>query len=407
MRITGITGRGLARAISEYFWEQGEFREEDPTEAIVESIERMGIQDSVDQSTTRRRKGIRARVGRSLLRRLGFKWREVGKGVYKDGHERPDVVEYRKEFLDYLDSLNPYLVEFDENGDIKDKEYPPGCFPGSSTQRPIVMLTHDESTFQANDGRRYVWMEDGENHLRPKGKGRGIMVSDFLLPCSRLSTAKLSPERRSELNLPLNASKLFEFGSAGEGYWEAEDVINHTCDIALPIVEAVFPGYQALLLFDNARSHASYAEDALLVRNMNLGPGGEQKRLRPGYMHGDKTQIQQMVDANGIPKGIQRVLEERGLWRQGLKLECTKPKCDDCERRAKCTSCKKGVICQQCRRKKQCIGPCTRTSKCGECKRRAKCKDCRKKECCDDCARHTGRKCKSCEKLPARCSAEG
>jgi hypothetical protein len=150
VRIAGITGRGLARAISEYFREQGEFHEEDPTEAIVEAMERTGIQDSANQDIARRRKGIRARVGRSLLRRLGFKWREVGKGVYKDGHERPNVVQYRKEFLDHLDGLKPYLVEFDENGDIKDKEYPPGCFPGSPTKRPIILLTHDESTFQAN-----------------------------------------------------------------------------------------------------------------------------------------------------------------------------------------------------------------------------------------------------------------
>ena len=173
------------------------------------------------------------------------------------------------------------------------------------------------------------------------------------------------------------------------------------------MVEAVFPGYQALFLFDNARSHASYAEDALLVRNMNLGPGGEQKRLRPGYMNGDKRQIQQMLDASGTPKGIQKILEERGLWRPGLKLECPSPKCDDCERRAKYASCKKGVICQQCRRKKQCTGACTRNNKCGECKRRAECKDRKKKEYCDDCAHHTGRKCKSCAELPARCSAEG
>jgi hypothetical protein len=91
---------------------------------------------------------------------------------------------------------------------IKNKDYPPGCFPGSSIRRPIVMLTHDESTFQANDGRKYAWMREDENDIRPKGKGRGIMVSDFLLPCSRLSTTKLSPKKRSKLNLPLYSSSI-------------------------------------------------------------------------------------------------------------------------------------------------------------------------------------------------------
>jgi hypothetical protein len=72
---------------------------------------------------------------------------------------------------------------------------------------------------------------------------------------------------------------------------KAKDVIAHTRDITIPMVEAVSLGYQALLLFDNAGNNASYAEHALLVRNMNLGLGGEQKHLRTGYMNGDKTQI--------------------------------------------------------------------------------------------------------------------
>jgi hypothetical protein len=164
------------------------------------------------------------------------------------------------------------------------------------------------------------------------------MVSDFLLPCSRQSAERLSPEERYRLNLPLHASHLFEFGAAGNGYWEAEDVIRHTVDVAVPMFEATFPGYQALFLFDNASSHAAYADDALLVQHMNLAPGGEQKRLRPGFMNGDKSQVHPMVDEAGQPMGIRRVLEERGLWRPDLKLECPRPRCDVCERCAKCTS---------------------------------------------------------------------
>jgi hypothetical protein len=72
----------------------------------------------------RKRKGIRARVARRWLHRLGYNWREVRKGIYIDGHERADVVEYRKFFLDYLNSLGLYLVEFDENSEIKKKITP-------------------------------------------------------------------------------------------------------------------------------------------------------------------------------------------------------------------------------------------------------------------------------------------
>jgi len=49
-------------------------------------------------------------------------------------------------------------------------------------EKPLVLVTHDESTFNANDGKRKMWMEDGKQPLRPKGKGKGIMVSGFLTP---------------------------------------------------------------------------------------------------------------------------------------------------------------------------------------------------------------------------------
>jgi hypothetical protein len=38
---------------------------------------------------------IRARTARRWLHRMGFEYKNVKKGVFIDGHEREDVVEYR------------------------------------------------------------------------------------------------------------------------------------------------------------------------------------------------------------------------------------------------------------------------------------------------------------------------
>ena len=63
---------------------------------------------------------------------------------------------------------------------------------------------------------------------------------------------------------------------------------------------------------------------------MNLHPGGRQGVLREAFMHG-KGLPQSMSFAKncsnrelaGKPKGIKRVLKERGLWpERGLVLEC-------------------------------------------------------------------------------------
>ena len=50
-----------------------------------------------------------------------------------------------------------------------------------------MIVTHDESTFNANDGQHQMWIEGEKLPLRPKGKGKGIMVSDFLIPIGRLA----------------------------------------------------------------------------------------------------------------------------------------------------------------------------------------------------------------------------
>lgn len=82
---------------------------------------------------------------------MGYNRKEVKKGVYKDGHERPNVVQYRQEvFLKTLEELGsrmPYPVR-DEEGVVVDVELP--TIPPS--QVPFIPVTHDECTCNANDG---------------------------------------------------------------------------------------------------------------------------------------------------------------------------------------------------------------------------------------------------------------
>ena len=67
------------------------------------------------------------------------------------------MIENRTEFLQFLADLEPYLIEFDFEGRIKENNYPPGCEIGERNQRPVIYIIHDECTFSANDGKRYLW----------------------------------------------------------------------------------------------------------------------------------------------------------------------------------------------------------------------------------------------------------
>ena len=364
--------------------------------------------------------GIRSRTARRWLKRLGYNWQDVKKGVFLDGHERDDVVQYRQKFLEEMKGLLPYFVEFAEDGSMQDKIYPAGCTVGGPGRRPIVMITHDESIFSANDGKHQAWIKDGDAFLRPKGKGKGIMVSDFLLPWSRLNLLSLPIARQEELvasGIPLEAAILFEYGKE-DGHWDGERLLHQIVNRALPIAEALYPGYDLFFLFDNATSHLIYAKDALRTTHMNKGEGGLQPFLRNGWFkNGDTVCIQEMSylaadpvtgQPKRVQKGIQRVLEERGLWpNTGLNLECSRPKCGPCQEVINCNMCIKGIRCDSCKEKKVHSGKCGPTRVCDACQqRKARCR-CVPKRRCPRCEDMRKLKCADCESLPPKCSSNG
>ena len=79
---------------------------------------------------------------------MGFVYKDSRKDVYFDGHEREDVVNYRNEvFLNIWQEASRRFVIFNEDGSW---EKPPSLQPG---EKPLVLVTHDESTFNANDGK--------------------------------------------------------------------------------------------------------------------------------------------------------------------------------------------------------------------------------------------------------------
>jgi len=277
------------------------------------------------------------------------------------------------------------------------------------------------------------------------------MVSDFLLPWSRLSTQSLSPERREELKLPDYASFFFEYGREA-GQWEGKDLVKHLTEIAIPMAEAVYPGYQFLFLFDNSSNHGLFASDALRASNMNLTPGGEQSFLRNRYFTGtDGTRCIQamwyrlvgpgmgsditggggssvdgtrmLLEGEGeeeigveglergkrVQKGLQRVLEERGLWPEGgLRLERPKNLCARCVPVKNCRICKSGQKCAECKKKKVCSGPCSHRRKCDECEHRRTCENCTTRKRCTRCTEYGScRNCPTCASMPPRCTSQG
>lgn len=79
-----------------------------------------------------------------------------------------------------MKDLEPYLVEFEEDGSMKAKSYPDNCAVEGNIRRPVIIITHNGYTFSTNNGIGKAWTRIGDTFLQPKRRGQGIMASDFL-----------------------------------------------------------------------------------------------------------------------------------------------------------------------------------------------------------------------------------
>ncbi|KAI9204940.1 uncharacterized protein BJ171DRAFT_92100 [Polychytrium aggregatum] len=84
-------------------------------------------------------------TARTWMASLGFRYKKDSKGIYMDGHERPDVRRYRKKYLKKMLMYRKRMVHY--SGETMEIENGPFCTKG----KRMVLVTHDESTFYANE----------------------------------------------------------------------------------------------------------------------------------------------------------------------------------------------------------------------------------------------------------------
>lgn len=195
------------------------------------------------------------------------------------------MIKNRAKFLRSMVELEPYLVEFEEDSIIKAKVYPENYQVGRDNCRPVICITHNECTFSANDCKTKIWQRADENTLRLKGKDQGIMVSDFLFLFGQLSLSHLSNNDQDCLLAATGLSEtevveIFEYDKNNDGYWDRPKLLKQVISKAVLIAKALYSGYSFLFMFDNATSHAVYAEDALCTGGINKNSEGKQALIR-------------------------------------------------------------------------------------------------------------------------------
>ena len=263
---------------------------------------------------------ISTETGRKWLHMLGFEVLSSAKGMFFDGHERKDVVQERKMFLERMVEvgfLHPSEAPTPEAAAAFPSSVPLAL---SEVREKTAVIFHDESTFQANDDQSIMWGKKGEHMLRPKSKGAGIMVSDFIDNKNgylALTDEEFRVASLTNPNLPQQARQYLEYGESREGYWTGEKFMKQV-EQAVTIADIKYPkerGWRVVWIFDQSSCHKAMAADALDVSKMNIKPGGKQAKLRDTVWAGKP---QKMSFNLGVPKGIKQVLKERGINVDGL-----------------------------------------------------------------------------------------
>lgn len=248
----------------------------------------------------------------------GYLYRKFGKDIFFDGHERPDVIEYRKAWALRMLQYKSFMTAFGEEDEVIEPVL------ADPSQQKLVLVTHDECTFYANDGKKDMWLLDGDNPLRKKGPGASIMVSEFQCPCHGTMRIQSWTSRRTICA-----------GANRDGYWKSEDMVKQLVDDAIPLFESLHSNCKAVFVFDQSSNHNAFSKDGLVASRLVLKDkvvaNDHQYAFRnttflldgreyPQAMYRTVPEVVESRKGKRVAKdikyvkGIKTILEERGLW---------------------------------------------------------------------------------------------
>ena len=176
---------------------------------------------------------------------------------------------------------------------------------------------------QMNLCKSSAWLQQGEQILQKKGRGRLIHISDFIEEGNGQLVFQ-NPDG----TISQDACKVIYPGANGDPYWDCSQLIEQVRS-AIPIFEVAHPRCQALFIFDQLSAHAALPEDALKAFEMNKSNGSKQRHQKdtvipdnnPTPKHCGK--IQKMTTDDGQQKGLLQTLEERGFNVTKMRAKCS------------------------------------------------------------------------------------
>ncbi|KAF7295664.1 hypothetical protein MIND_01106600 [Mycena indigotica] len=245
----------------------------------LQSLARLRVKRNISVCTAQR-----------WMKKMGYRWKKEPKGMYLDGHERADVVDYRKNV--FLPRWMFYEArarhwQADATFEEVDHECRLRLFMGSDNDcRPYTIWRQDESIFYANDRRTLRWVHESETaKIKAKGEGASDMIGDFVSP----EYGWLRSKKPNDLGEHDDARVLLKPGKKREGYQTTETILAQVTR-AMDILDHDYPEDRHVFAYDNATIHTARSPDALSALGMTLGPSTKFNKT-----NGPRTSIKPMA----------------------------------------------------------------------------------------------------------------
>ena len=148
--------------------------------------------------------------------------------------------------------------------------------PDAEFLEKLVLIYHDESVFNNNEGQKWAWATGEEPIIQSKMKGAGTMVSDFIEQYDGYLRLSEEAAACAGTSVSRTVHALLEYGAEKECYWNSERFMANVADA---VVTAEFKYLSQkntiVFIFDESSCHKTYTKDALNASKMNVRPGGK------------------------------------------------------------------------------------------------------------------------------------
>jgi hypothetical protein len=261
----------------------------------------------------------------NLLFNWGFYWSNNKARPFVNGHERDDVVSYRKIFIDYFaNNLNCYWMYIKSaTGEYK------WSIPDKDKAR--IVISHDESTVRSGDTRSFKWLHAFFSPMFNKGRGISRMVSDFIVCHPSMTTFFLTekewkrateehPEllEKGDLNFtPKTATSIITPGK--DSYFDNEAVLTQFTRLLTllrfsEIMKSV--KYRIDILVDNATTHTKALSD---VSMFGKSPGTACSVNKLKWIENGIEKTIDCFNSEGQSKGLFLLCKEIGIIDNNMK----------------------------------------------------------------------------------------